>query len=129
MKIVDTISKAVVARRPLRRQYSAQFKSQVVRESRAEGASVAGVALAHGINANIVHRWRRELDAGALVAQPAREFVPLQLAPAAAPAQGASFEAGQDIRVQVRRGASTIVVNWPLQGAQSCAVWLRDWLK
>ena len=24
------------------------------------GASVAGVAVAHGINANIVHRWLRE---------------------------------------------------------------------
>lgn len=129
MKIVDTMSKALVARRPLRRQYSAQFKAQVVRESRREGASVAGVALSHGINANIVHRWRCEQAAGALVAQPAREFVPLQLEGPVAPAQGASFEPGQDIRVQVRRGASTIVVSWPLVGANSCAAWLRRWLK
>ena len=76
-----------------------------------------------------MHCWRREHAGGALVAQPAREFVPLQLERPAAPAQGASFEPGQDIRVQVRRGASTIAVHWPLAGATSCAAWLREWLK
>ena len=63
------------------------------------------------------------------MAQPAQEFVPLQFEPPAAPAQGAKPEPGQDIRVQVRRGASAIVVNWPLAGANSCGAWLRQWLK
>ena len=49
MKIVDTMAK-----RPLRRKYSDQLKLQVVQECRRRGASVAGVALSHGINANIV---------------------------------------------------------------------------
>lgn len=60
MKIVDTMSKALVVKRRLRRAYSAQFTTQVVLECRRRGASVAGVALSHGINANIVHRWLRE---------------------------------------------------------------------
>jgi transposase len=106
MKIVDTISKPILGRRPLRRQYSAQFNAQVVRESRALGASVAAVALSHGINANIVHRWRHEHAAGALVTQPARVFVALQLESPPAPAQSTDFTAGQDIRVRVRRGVS-----------------------
>ena len=62
---------------------------------------MAAVALSHGINANIVHRWRHEYGAGALVAQPSREFVPLQMEPPAAPAQGASFEPDQAIRIVV----------------------------
>jgi transposase len=44
-----------------RRQHTLEFKQQVVAESSQTGASVAGVALAHGINANQLHKWRRHL--------------------------------------------------------------------
>ena len=44
-----------------RRQHTPEFKQQVVAESSRRGASVAGVALAHGINANQLHKWRRDL--------------------------------------------------------------------
>lgn len=47
-----------------RRQHSAEFKQQVVAESNRRGASVAGVALAHGVNANKLHKWRRALLRG-----------------------------------------------------------------
>jgi transposase len=43
----------------LRRRYGAEVKAQVMAECDAPGASVAKVAMAHGINANIVHRWRK----------------------------------------------------------------------
>lgn len=46
--------------RPKRRYYPPELKGQIVAECKVNGASVAGVALAHGINANIVHRWMRE---------------------------------------------------------------------
>jgi transposase len=39
-----------------RRRYGADFKAQVVGECNARGASVAKVAMSHGINA-----WLREL--------------------------------------------------------------------
>ena len=126
MKIVDTMEKAVAAKRPLRRQYSAQFKAEVVRECGRRGASVAGVALSHGINANIVHRWLREHADTALVVQAPREFVPVTVDEAAA--ASAADGPRPDIRVEVRRGNSAIVVTWPLQGAASCAAWLREWL-
>jgi carbon monoxide dehydrogenase subunit G len=32
---------------------------------------------------------------------------------------------GQDIRVEVRRGDTTITVHWPVQASQDCAAWLR----
>lgn len=44
-----------------RRHHPLEFKQQVVAESSRRGASVAGVALAHGINANQLHKWRRDL--------------------------------------------------------------------
>lgn len=49
--------------------------------------------------------------------------MPLQLPPPSV--RGVST----DIRVEVRRGTSTITVSWPLQGARDCAAWLREWLR
>ncbi len=34
-----------------------------------------------------------------------------------------------DIRIELRRGATTVTVNWPMAGAGECAAWLRDWLR
>jgi transposase len=39
-----------------RRRYSELKKAQVLAECSEPGASVAKVAMAHGINANVVHR-------------------------------------------------------------------------
>ena len=35
----------------------------------------------------------------------------------------------RDIRVEVRRGAGCVTVNWPLEGAASCRAWLHDLLR
>jgi transposase len=54
-----------------RRQHSLEFKQQVIAESNRRGASVAGVAMAHGINANQLHKWRRQLQGSPkIVAEP-----------------------------------------------------------
>jgi transposase len=45
---------------PLRRQYAASFKRELVERSLQPGASVSGIALENGINANVLFRWRRE---------------------------------------------------------------------
>lgn len=52
MKIMDTMASEGLFQRPPRRYYSAELKTQVVQACGESGASVAGVALAHGINAN-----------------------------------------------------------------------------
>ena len=52
------------------RFYSLELKLQVVQTCAHPGASIAGVALQHGINTNIVHRWIREHSQGTLVMQP-----------------------------------------------------------
>lgn len=52
-----------------RRRYAAAEKLQIIEETRAPGASVADVARAHGINANIVFGWRRLAQRGLLGAE------------------------------------------------------------
>lgn len=72
------------AERPRRREYSAQFKTSLLEQSRQPGASFSGVALGHGINPNMVHRWAREERQPAQLLELQRgasAFVPLQLPP------------------------------------------------
>lgn len=45
-----------------RRRHSAGLRAQVLAECEAPGASVAAVAQSHGLNANLVHKWRRQAD-------------------------------------------------------------------
>lgn len=119
-------------KRVARRKHSAELRAEVVQACRERGASVAAIALRSGLNANLVHRWLREdgrsLDCGsgrpaAQSSRPVAEFMPLQL-PQPAVAGGST-----DIRVELRRGTSTVAVIWPLQGARECAAWLREWLR
>jgi transposase len=46
--------------RPTRRKHAAAFKRELVERSLQPGASVSGIALENGINANVLFRWRRE---------------------------------------------------------------------
>jgi len=41
-----------------RQRYSHAFKRYIVEATMVSGASIAGVALLHGINANLLHKWR-----------------------------------------------------------------------
>jgi transposase len=87
---------------------------------------VAGVALAHGINANIVHRWIRKQAAPESSAH--QGFVALSIQ-ASAPA-AASADAGKtDIRIELRRGATLVNIAWPVAQAGECAVWMRELLR
>ena len=106
-----------------RRRYDDGLKAQVIAECGASGASVAKVAMLHGINANVVHRWR-QLAREAPVPAPARtsEFVAVSLAPppVAAPAR--------DIQVQLRRGATAMTITWPVSASAEFGVWMRELL-
>jgi len=129
MEIVDTMSNQAKANQPKRRFYSAELKADVVQQCNQGGASVARVALHHGINANIVHRWLREDENAALMAR-TQSFIPVTFDNpiATAPVNDSASAGASNIRVEVRRGSSAITVNWPLAGAASCGAWLREWL-
>lgn len=68
---------------PARRRHSDELRAKVLSECVQAGASVAGIALAHGLNANLVHKWRRqarELQARGVLQVSARpEFIALAL--------------------------------------------------
>lgn len=62
MKMVDTkkaalVSDGVRVNRTGRRTYTAAYKLEMVRRCVEPGVSVAGLAMAHGINANLLRRW------------------------------------------------------------------------
>ena len=128
---MHTISKvsieAGVGRRR-HRKHSAEFKAQVVAACSAPGVSAAAVAMANGVNANLARRWVVEAERrGDVVVAPkaasgavANAFVPLQL-----PVQALAV----DIRLELRRGATTINVSWPCAAAPQCALWIREVLR
>lgn len=103
----------------VRRRHSAELKAQVLSECAQPGASVASVAMSHGINANIVHKWRRLAGAAPL---PLASFVPVAL-----PAPTRASQA--DIRMELRRGATSMTITWPVAAAADCAAWMRELLR
>ena len=117
-----------------RRRHSEELKAQMMAACAQPGASVAAIAQAHGLNANLVHKWRRgparapQWAVAAVqttsTADPlASVFVPLQL-PAHAPAAPKS-----GIRIELRRGATSVSVTWPTDAAGDCASWMRELLR
>ena len=54
---MNAIVKVVTEGRQRRRRHSEEFKAEVVRACRRRGVSIAAVALANGLNANLVRRW------------------------------------------------------------------------
>lgn len=119
------------AKRAPRRRHGAELRSQVLAECAQPGASVARIAMAHGLNANLVHKWRRAGAAADLapttvmspVKNNADEFVALSLAQPSMP------QPAGDIRIELRRGATLMNISWPSQAGGECARWLRDWLR
>ena len=131
MNIMHTMaSEARTTKVPRRRFYSPELKLQVVQTCAQPGASIAGVALQHGINTNIVHRWIREHSQATVVIQP-QAFVPVTLStePEPVASKPVAVAATSEIRMQLRRGTSSVTVMWPSELAGDCGVWLREWLR
>ena len=118
----------------LRRRHSTELKALVLLQCAAPGASVAKVAMSHGVNANVVHGWRkfaRERDGIALpspgpttlLAQTAAgvpQFLPVSIV------QTTSPPAPVDIQIELRRGATAMKITWPITAAAECAAWMRE---
>lgn len=119
-----------------RRVHSAEFKAHIVAACCQPGVSSSAVAMANGINANLVRRWVKEAEmaigtddsAGkpekakrAMDSQP--KFLPVPL-PTSAPAAVST-----DIRIELQRGATAVTVTWPASAASECAAWMRELLR
>lgn len=104
-----------------RRKHSRAFKEQVLAECRLPDESIAGVALRHGLNANLIHKWRQ-----AMRRDENNEFVRLP-APGAslatvAPVSSASAET---IRLEVTVGQSRVAVEWPVSRLHQSIDWIK----
>jgi len=120
-----------------RRQYSREFKRDAVAACLAPGVSMASVALANGLNANVLRRWVNELEtsksialattfatkpSGGKSAQPTPVPVPL---PAFIPVElGHDSAPVQDIKIELRTGAVLLNITWPVSAAAQCAAWV-----
>lgn len=120
--------------KPARRRHSAELKAEVLAECDEPGASVAAVALAHELDANLVHKWRRRRRAAVaapaiMPGTPAPGFISLSLpSTPPSPVKPASSPAGH-IRIAIERGGVRVDVSWPVAAAAECAAWLRQWLQ
>lgn len=118
---MDTSDNGIVRRR--RRTHSAEFKAKVVSACRQPGVSMAAVALANGLNANLLRRWvvTEEQTPPRSTAEN-RSFIPIQV-------ERSPVTTAQEITIELRRGAMVVKVGWPLAAAAACAGWLCELLR
>lgn len=131
--------------RSQRRVHGAEFKAQVLAECEQPGASVAAIALAHGLNVNLLRKWlvgrgikRTGLAAPRTVTRKANpdetsaaplQFIPVEIGPASVSAPTTpepSESPAAEIHVELTRGATRLSVRWPSAQAAACAAWLRE---
>lgn len=127
-----------------RRRHSDELKAQVLAACNEPGASISGIALAHGLNANLVRKWRcgrgvkrtgMEVMPAAAIRAPqppmavSPEFVALQMPapPKTAVLAAASAPSAQAlIEIELRRGPLQLSVRWPSAAAEDCRAWLSE---
>ena len=124
-------NEVISAGRRRRRKHSDLFKAEAIGACQQEGVSIAAVALARGINANMLRCWVRKAERSnapiairgtsvAIVKEEPESFVPVSLA---APA------AERGIRIEVRRKDRSVIIEWPASAARECALLLRELVK
>ena len=131
---VNTIqTQAPVDGRRRRRLHSDEFKANVVASCTQPGMSMAAVAMANGVNANLLRRWVREAELRCGGDRPdaavATIVPPSAATPAFVPMQLQARSVSPDVRIELRRGATSITVTWPADAAAECASWMRELLK
>jgi transposase len=131
-----------------RRRHSDELKAKVLAACDEPGASISGVALAHGLNTNLVRKWRSGRDvklagmaitpAAARQAPPsslgaAPEFVAIEMPASARTAARAAADPSDAvpiaeplIQIELRRGPLYLNVRWPASAADDCTAWLRE---
>jgi len=118
--------------RPRRREYSKQFKAQVLERCAQSGASVGGVALAHGLHSNMVHRWIREQRERQAAVPPAFVSLPMPTAPCIPAALPARFAAPAEepllpeVHLQIQRGELLVRLQCSVS---QCGALLRELLR
>jgi transposase-like protein len=107
------------------------FKAEAVGACQQPGVSIAAVALARGLNANMLRDWVRKAErsgrpiairatAPSAAIEGSESFVPVALA---------SNPTMSAIRIEVRRKDRSVSIEWPASAARECALLLRELTK
>lgn len=120
-------SKAVITTRAKRgwRRHSDEFKARVIDLARQPHTSVAAVALANGLNANMLRRWVRDAQLSEVADsdEPRPAFVQLPMPELPMPAAQMQQEL-QRVEVEIHRNGMTVRASLPLDSRS--AAWLRE---
>jgi len=106
-----------------RRRYPAAFKAQILAECDQPGASVAGVAIRHQLNPNMVQKWRLQARGGGrddfLRLPTPTSSTSSAMAPPTVPASPAT------VRMEVPTPTGQLIVHWPIDALPQSVDWLR----
>lgn len=115
MKTHNTTQNLPVAKHP-RRRYSTEFKRQILEACNQLNTSVAQVAREHGLNANLIHNWKRTLKTSSdVTVQPA--FIPL-------PMETASKNS-TNVLIELPSSQGKMTVHWPTTELAQLATFLK----
>jgi transposase len=124
---MNTNEQAISMGRRRRRRHSADFKADAVAACLQPDVSIAAVALSRGLNANLLRRWLVEAErtggppvrppGGTVTVDSGSRFVPIPLPSGLTEAM---------MRIELRSGSGTVIVQWPVSAASGCAALLRE---
>ena len=127
---VDTIEEAVLPGRRRRRSYSADFRQRVIQACQSPGVSIASVALANGMNANLLRRWVNEREPSqalqSVMTRSPVQKVAEHFVPVAVTRPGDELE---PIRIEIRRGNVSIAMSLPAALVVESGRLVRELLK
>ena len=136
---MNTNPEQIIGARLRRRIHSAEFKAQVVAACCHPGISIAAVAMANGINANLARRWIVSAEqsangsthpvAGDRSGAQKLTFLPLTLPTASSSSASPQHQPSPDIRIDLRRGTTSMAISWPVAAASDCAALMCTWMR
>ena len=92
-----------------RRRHPPEFKQKIVELTSQPGVSVAALAQQYQLNANLIHRWRRDLEGK----PQARDFIHLSLPQ--------STMSSETVRIEL----GSVTIHWPLSCIEQALPWLK----
>lgn len=107
-----------------RRQHTPEFKQGLVALCQ-PGVSTSAVALAHGINTNLLRRWIKQfpdVQSSHAITAP-EKLVPVKVD---LPADTTVSDA---IEISIQKNSTRISIRWPGGQAKACSQWLTDLFK
>lgn len=107
-----------------RRKHAPEFKLRLAALCQ-PGVSISGVALANGVNANLLRRWIKQFSVSnslPAITNPAK-LVPVQVESSAEP------QISDAIEISIQKGRARVSIRWPGAQSHACGQWLAALLK